>query len=267
MTASRPPCWRSAHRKRSQRSDKGRETPAKGPAQLVACAAGCCAPGLVGSARRGFRDLAHRHHAKATFLGGCGTVNVSTVEWSLRVFLSHTSELGQYPREGPFVAAAEQAVTRAEGTVLDMAYFTARDGKPADYCRQQVRRADVYVGITGFRYGSPVTDEPDLSYTELEFQTATDQGLHRLIFLLDENVAIHPGRAGSDEGCYRPRYLEIRRLDSVRTLRQGPASISLSSGCSIFCRGAGGDVEAPRAGSPGPVPSGAACRAVRCSGR
>src|SRR6516225_7233774 len=59
------------------------------------------------------------------------------------------------------------------------------------------------------------------------------------------DVAIHPGRAGSDEGCWRPRYLEIRRLDSVRTLRQGSASLSLSSGCSIFRRDAGGDVEAP----------------------
>src|SRR5215471_3009059 len=121
-----------------------------------------------------------------------------------RVFISHTADLRDVPRPRSFVAAAESAVTRAGDVVVDMAYFTARELPPSEYCRRMVAGADVFVSIVGHRYGSPVHERPDVSHTELEFEAAGESGLPRIVFLLADHLAAPaaaaPPTAGRENG-------------------------------------------------------------------
>ena len=105
-----------------------------------------------------------------------------------RVFISHTSELRDFPRGKSYVAEVERAISAAGHVIVDMADFPATDQPAAQVCVDRVRSCDVYVGVLGTRYGSPVRDKPQVSYTELEFDTATQAGMDRLVFLLDTDA-------------------------------------------------------------------------------
>ncbi|MEA5362884.1 DUF4062 domain-containing protein [Amycolatopsis sp., V23-08] len=162
-----------------------------------------------------------------------------------RVFLSHTSELRRLPAERSFVAAAESAVARAEDAVADMKYFPAIDQTPATVCRTAVQKADVYVLIAGFVYGSLVPGYPDKSYIELEFEAATEKRIPRLIFVIDKDTqgpaelfidAIHGQRQAnfrkrlSDAGLVSanvrtPDNLEALLLHSLTSSRSGSEMI------------------------------------------
>ena len=105
------------------------------------------------------------------------------------MFISHTSELREFPAGTSYVAAVERAISAAGHVIVDMADFAAVSQPPARVCAEMVRGCDVYVGVLGTRYGSPVRDQQEVSYTELEFKTATEEGLDCLVFLLDTAAA------------------------------------------------------------------------------
>ena len=107
----------------------------------------------------------------------------------LRVFVSHTSELREFPAGVSYVAAVERAISACGHVIVDMADFPAADQVPAELCAERIRDCDVYVGVLGTRYGSPVPNRSQVSYTELEFETATEARLDRLVFLLDTGAA------------------------------------------------------------------------------
>jgi hypothetical protein len=112
-----------------------------------------------------------------------GAVRGEGARW--RVFVSHTSELREFPRGRSYVSAVERAVAASGHVTVDMADFPAADLPSARLCTDRVESCDVYIGVLGTRYGSPVRDRPEVSYTELEFEAATEAGLHRLVFMLD----------------------------------------------------------------------------------
>jgi tetratricopeptide (TPR) repeat protein len=138
------------------------------------------------------------------------------------VFLSHTSELRDFPRGTSYVAAAERAVSAAGFMIVDMAGFPAADQAPAQLCAERVLGCSVYVGVLGTRYGSPVRDMPEVSYTELEFDTATEAGLNRLVFVLDadaENIGIPLSRLIDREFGDRQEAFRRRVRDSGLTIQ------------------------------------------------
>ena len=149
---------------------------------------------------------------------------------------------------------------------VDMRYFAARDGKPADYCRQRVRECEVYVAVIGFRYGSMVPGGA-VSYTELEFDEAGTAGLPRLVFLLDEPVGMPATLAGADRDAAEGFRQRLRSAGLVVRAFTSPAALELEvfhalTEASVLpaARGARGTVLALPAGSgvPGPLPRGIA---------
>jgi tetratricopeptide (TPR) repeat protein len=180
-----------------------------------------------------------------------------------QVFVSHTSDMDEFPAGRSFVQAALDAVSRAGMAPVDMRYFAARDGKPADYCRQRVGECEIYVAVIGFRYGSMVPGGT-VSYTELEFDEASTAGLPRLVFLLDERTGMSATLVDADRGAAEGFRQRLRGAGLVVRAFTSPADLELEVFHALREVGVPSAVQGtalPAAAGnvvPGPVPRGIA---------
>lgn len=96
-----------------------------------------------------------------------------------------------HPVGGSYVDRAEEGVIAAGHVPVSMKYFPAVHMPAEVYDAKKIETCNVYVGIYGLRWGSPVRGNPEISYTEQEFDIATAIGIPRLIFTLDISSTDH----------------------------------------------------------------------------
>jgi O-acetyl-ADP-ribose deacetylase (regulator of RNase III) len=88
-------------------------------------------------------------------------------------------------------AAVKDAIVRRDLLFRGMESFGADPGRiaPAAKIVDEVRKADVYVGILGVRYGS-VDPATGLSMTELEFNEAETSGKPMLVYVIRDDARV-----------------------------------------------------------------------------
>jgi hypothetical protein len=101
-------------------------------------------------------------------------------------------------------AAIKDAIARCDLFFRGMEHFGATaDGlPPAKLIVEEVRKADVYLGVFGVRYGSldPVTG---LSMTELEFREAETGKKPMLLYVMHQEAPVPVAHIETDAEGYR----------------------------------------------------------------
>lgn len=88
-------------------------------------------------------------------------------------------------------SAVDRTLRRMGHDVIGMEQYVAEGNKPLDRCLADVRLADLYVVIVGWRYGYIPLEQPApgaLSITELEYAAAEAAGKPVLAFLIDPDT-------------------------------------------------------------------------------
>ena len=101
-------------------------------------------------------------------------------------------------------AAVDRTLRRMGHDVIGMEQYVAEGSKPVERCKADVRTADVYVIIVGWRFGyvpGLTASPPDgRSITEIELDEARDAGKPVLAFLLDPEAPWPPNRVDAMSG-------------------------------------------------------------------
>lgn len=84
---------------------------------------------------------------------------------------------------------------------VGMELFGAANEKQWDIIKETIDSSDYYVLIIGNRYGTLISecDKNSISYTEKEFDYASESGIPILAFIANENVLIGPTEIENDE--------------------------------------------------------------------
>jgi hypothetical protein len=99
---------------------------------------------------------------------------------------------------------------------IAMETYTADEDRPVDRCLDDVRSADIYVGVLAWRYGF-VPAGAHASITELEYRAAGEAGIPRLIFVLEPDAAWPRSAMDKDSArieAFRDHVLDAHVCDS-----------------------------------------------------
>ena len=97
------------------------------------------------------------------------------------------------------------ALGKSKLVATGMEDFAAQDRPPLDTSLAGVADCDVYVCLVGTRYGSSPPGHEE-SFTELEYNHATEQGKYRIVFVSEEE----PGEGSGETPERRGRLVAFR---------------------------------------------------------
>jgi len=84
--------------------------------------------------------------------------------------------------------AVSERIRQVGAVDVAMEHLGARNERPKNECIRLVRQeTDIFIGIYAHRYGTVPVGETK-SITELEYDAATEAGIKRLIYVVDDNV-------------------------------------------------------------------------------
>lgn len=124
----------------------------------------------------------------------------------ISVFISSTSKDLHKHRQ-----AVADACREAGLAPIVMDHFGARPEDAVTTCMNEVARADLFIGVYGWRYGF-VPDGADRSITEMEYRRATELDKPRFCFLVREDYTDADLDTGRDSGL-AARALEAFKKD------------------------------------------------------
>ena len=112
---------------------------------------------------------------------------------TLRAYIS-----SPYANLTRFRKAAYDTLRKLGYDAIAMEDYVAADVAPLDKVRADVRSCDLYIGILGFNYGSIPKGE-QISFTECEFNEATNAGITRLMFFLSPAAPVRQDEKDEDD--------------------------------------------------------------------